>query len=105
MALFTLIKIEKYGDVLAISMHAHSGSKHNFLKDDAKLICNEIEKYSLTTNVIIGGDIASPIPQRFVSDCGFFALEKTNSQKVGKGSQLKPSWNVGKFSLWKVWFC
>ena len=95
MALFTLIRTETYGDILAISMHAHSGSKNNFLKDDARLMCREIQKYS-TTNVIIGGDIASPIPQTLVSECGFFPLEATNSQKGGKGSRLTPSWKVGK---------
>jgi hypothetical protein len=71
------------------------------LKDDARLICKEIQKYS-TTNVIIGGDIASPIPQTLVSECGFFPLEKTNSQKGGKGSRLTPSWRVGEFSIWRT---
>jgi len=94
MALFTLIRTDTYGDILAISMHAHSGSKQIFLKDDARLICKEIQKYSTTNNVIIGGDIASPIPQTLVSECGFFPLEKTNSQKGGKGSRLTPSWKV-----------
>jgi len=93
MALFTLIQTGDFGDLLAISIHAHSGSKNNLLKEDAKLVCDEIKKYS-TTNVIIGGDIASPIPQNLVSDCGFFALEKTNSKKDGKGSRLTPSWRV-----------
>ena len=95
MALFTLIRTDTIGDVLAISVHTHSGSKKQFLKDDATLICKETQKYS-TTNVIIGGDIASPIPEVLVSACGFFPLEKTNSQKGGKGSRLTPSWKVGK---------
>ena len=95
MALFTLIQTSDFGDILAISIHAHAGSKQHLLKSDAKLMCDEIQKYS-TTNVIIGGDIASPIPQNLVSDCGFFALEKTNSQKGGKGSRLMPTWRLGK---------
>jgi len=98
MALFTLIRTDAYGDILAISIHAHSGSKQTFLKEDARLICKEIQKYS-TTNVIIGGDIAYPIPQTLVSECDFFPLEKTNSQKGGKGSRLTPSWKVGEFSI------
>jgi len=93
MALFTLIRADEFGDILAISIHAHSGSKRQLLKGDAKLVCDEIQKYS-TPNVIIGGDIASPIPQTLVSDCGFFALEKTNSQQGGKGSRLMPSWKI-----------
>jgi len=93
MALFTLLQTRAYGDILAISIHAHSGSKQDLLKQDAKIVCDEIEKYS-ATNIIMGGDIASPIPQTLVSDCGFFVLEKTNSQKNGKGSRLTPSWKV-----------
>ena len=95
MALFTLIRTSDAGDILVISMHAHSGSKQHLLKKDAKLVCDEIEKYS-TRNIIIGGVIASPIPQNLVSDCGFFVLEKTNSQTNGKGSRLTPSWRVGE---------
>ena len=101
MALFTLVRTDTYGDILAVSVHAHSGSKQRFLKDDARLICKEIQKYS-TTNVIIGGDIASPIPQTLVSKCGFFPLEKTNSQKRGKGSGSTPSWRVGEFSICRI---
>ena len=103
MALFTLIQTN-IGNILAISMHAHSGSKKKLLKGDAELICNEIQKYnSSTTNVILGGDVASPIPQTLVSDCGFFALEKTNSQKRGGARGLEPTWRVGKCSLLISW--
>lgn len=93
MALFALIRTPTHGDILAVSIHAHSGSKTRYLQDDAKKICKEIQKYS-TTNVIMGGVIASPIPQRLVADCGFFALDKTSSQTGGKGSRLTPSWRV-----------
>eukprot|EP01083_Nonionella_stella_P278607 947506_1 len=96
MALFTLIQTDIGNmNILAISIHAHSGSQRHLLKRDAELICNEIQKYnSTTTNVIMGGDIASPIPQTLVSECGFFALEKTNSQKGGGGRGLEASWRV-----------
>jgi endonuclease/exonuclease/phosphatase family metal-dependent hydrolase len=96
MALFT--SIETFvGKILIISMHAHSGSSRNLLRGDAALVCDEIQRWNIT-NVIIGGDIATPIPKWLVSDCDFFALGKTNSrQEHGKG--LTPTWKVGKIYI------
>ncbi|KAL7461902.1 hypothetical protein ACHAXS_002310 [Conticribra weissflogii] len=92
MALFALIQTE-YSDILVVSVHTHSGSKRTLLEEDAKLLCSEIHKYS-TTNVIIGGDLAAPVPQRLVSECGFFELKMTNSHN-GRG-RLTPSWKIGE---------
>eukprot|EP00979_Chaetoceros_neogracilis_P007546 scaffold1595_cov276-Chaetoceros_neogracile.AAC.3 len=96
MALFT--SIETFvGKILIISMHTHSGSSRNLLRGDAALVCDEIQRWNIT-NVIIGGDIATPIPKWLVSDCDFFALGKTNSrQEHGKG--LTPTWKVGKINI------
>lgn len=96
MALFASIETD-VGVILVISMHAHSGSKRNLLRSDAVLVCDEISKWNIT-NVIIGGDIASPIPKWLVSGCGFWALDKTNSQKKNGGG-LMPSWKVGEFCI------
>ena len=95
MALFTLIQTDQVGlDILVISIHAHAGSKRHLLEQDAKLVCDEIQAYS-TPNVIIGGDIDRPIPQKLVSDCGFFPLTTTNSAYEST-NKLIPSWRVGK---------
>lgn len=91
MALFTLIESQHFGTILAISMHSHSGSNPNLLKQDALLVCKEIEKYPSARSIIIGGDLANPIPKTFVSECGFAALDKTNSKK---GNRLASTWKV-----------
>jgi endonuclease/exonuclease/phosphatase family metal-dependent hydrolase len=97
MALFAQVRTDK-GDILVISIDAHSGSKHRLLKQDARTICNEIEnKWNANnvTNVLLGGDIDKPIPETLVSECGFFDLKKTNSKQAGS-NRLVPTWRVGE---------
>jgi hypothetical protein len=105
MALFAQVRTDM-GDVLVISIHTHSGSKCNLLKQDVRTICNEIKnKWSDNgngngsgkndINVLMGGDIDMPIPETLVSECGFFDLKKTNS-KQRRSNRLVPTWKVGK---------
>jgi Metal-dependent hydrolase len=93
MALFTVTSTG-IGDILVISMHAHSGSKGHLLKQDAITVCNSIEDWNVS-NVLIGGDIANPIPQYLASTCGFYDLNKTNSFSLKK-NKFVPTWRLGK---------
>lgn len=82
------------GDILVISIHAHAGSKANLLKSDAMKICDAIKKWKIP-NVLLGGDVANPIPRELAASCDFFDLQKTNNQK-SKGGGFASTWRVGK---------
>ncbi|KAL7453061.1 hypothetical protein ACHAWC_004746 [Mediolabrus comicus] len=89
MALFATTHIG--GDtILLVSVHSHSGSKGRLFEEDAKLVCDEIQRRN-ATNVLLGGDTGPPFINPLVSDCGFYPLEKTNKKN---GRRFQPTWRV-----------
>ena len=96
MALFSVVEIEK-GDqeVLIINAHSHCGASASLLLQDAKVICDEIDRhYSSISAVILGGDICgSPIAQELVKSCKFKPLETTNEYDP-KTQKPVASWKV-----------
>ena len=89
MALFATTHIGNDA-ILLVSVHSHSGSKNQWHKEDAKLVCNEIERRN-ATNVLLGGDTGPSFINPLVSDCGFYPLDKTNKKN---GRRFQPTWRV-----------
>lgn len=89
MALFATTHIGNNA-ILLVSVHSHAGSKNQLHKEDAKLVCNEIERRN-ATNVLLGGDTGPSFINPLVSDCGFYPPEKTNKKN---GRRFQPTWRV-----------
>ncbi len=89
MALFATTHIGS-DTILLVSVHSHSGSKVHLFQEDAKLVCDEIQRRN-ATNVLLGGDTGPPFINPLVSDCGFYPLEMTNKKN---GRRFQPTWRV-----------